>query len=206
MTTDEPTRWGRRVLRFLRSPRRIALVSLSLVLLATLGWLLMQAGHRGVRAAPRTDDVAVGTPVKVDRPAPAFTQPLLSEHGSLSLSRYADRIVVLNFWASNCDACRSEGPALGRLAASFANQGVRVVGVDYEDSMGAGARFARAHGMRYPSVMDPHGTVGDAYRIFGLPMTFVIVPGQHIRYMVVGKIDVPSFRAVLESLLRATKA
>ena len=81
-----------------------------------------------------------------------------------------------------------------------------MVGVDYEDSTSAAVRFAGAHGMGYPSVVDPHGTVGDAYRIFGLPMTFVIVPGQRIRYMVVGKIDVASFRATLESLLRTTKA
>src|SRR5439155_1577019 len=129
MTADEQPR-RRGPTRVLGSPRRAALASLSVVLVAALVWLLLPRGQRGAGAARSTDAVAVGTPVRVDRAAPGFTQPLLSEHGSLSLQRYADRIVVLNFWASDCDACRSEGPALGRLATArlrFASPGPRTV-------------------------------------------------------------------------------
>ncbi len=59
--------------------------------------------------------------------------------------------------------------------------------------------------MSYPSVLDPNGTVGDAYKILGLPTTYIIGPNNHIRYVVIGKINVASFRVALESLLR-TKA
>ncbi len=58
--------------------------------------------------------------------------------------------------------------------------------------------------MSYPSVFDPKGTVGDAYGIFGLPTTYIIGPDDRIRYVITGKLRVASFRAALESILRAT--
>jgi peroxiredoxin len=180
--------------------RTVLVGTMTVAVLVSLAVIAFRHGPRPA-ASPGSRGVAAGTPVRVDRPAPAFARPLLARTGSLKLSAYDHRIVVLNFWASDCDACRTEGPALGRLARSFAGQGVRFIGVDYEDSPRAAVRFARAHGMRYPSVIDPHGTLGDAYRIFGLPTTFIIGPGARIRYVVIGKIDVSSFRATLRSML-----
>jgi cytochrome c biogenesis protein CcmG/thiol:disulfide interchange protein DsbE len=164
-------------------------------------WLLL---NHGSDQGALMDAAVAGTPVSVDRPAPGFTRPLVSEPGLLSLSRYSGKVVVVNFWASWCTACRSEASELESFWKSYRGYGIQIVGIDYEDRRNAAIAFARSHGMTYPSVFDPEGTVGDAYGIFGLPMTYIVGPGERIRYVVMGKIHVEAFRAALESMLRTT--
>ena len=148
--------------------------------------------------------IGPGTPVSVDRPAPTFTRALLSGPGTLSLRREQGKVVVLNFWASSCAACRTEVPQLDGLWRAYGGRGVQFVGVDYRDGRNAAIDFARSLGMSYPSVFDPSGGVGDEYGIFGLPTTYIIAPDDRIRFVVYGAIRPASFRAALESLLNPT--
>src|SRR5205085_5451872 len=94
-----------------------------------------------------------------------------------------------------------ESSRLRALWDSYRERGVRFVGVDYEDGRGAATAFARSLHMSYPSVIDANGTLGSAFGIFGLPMTYIIGPDERIRYVVVGKVDPAPFRAALDSVL-----
>jgi cytochrome c biogenesis protein CcmG, thiol:disulfide interchange protein DsbE len=161
-----------------------------------------------LRADPSAPGAAVrrGVPIAQDRPAPAFTRPILGGSGSLSLAADRGSVVVVNFWASWCRACRSEAPSLAALSRDFSAKDVRFVGVDYEDRSEAAMTAARGSGLPYPSVVDPQGTLGDAFRIFGLPMTYIIGPDQRIHYLVAGRIDPASFRAALGSVVSAASS
>jgi cytochrome c biogenesis protein CcmG/thiol:disulfide interchange protein DsbE len=184
--------------RFSSARGRTLVASVAVIGFAAGLWLLW--GNRGSDSMALREAAAAGI-VSVNRPTPAFTRPLVSETGSLSLSQYQGKAVVVNFWASWCTACRSEVPQLEGLWRSYRGRGVQLVGVDYEDRRSAAINFARSLGMSYPSVLDPDGSVGDAYGIFGLPTTYIIAPDGRIRYVVNGKIRVASFRAALESVL-----
>lgn len=59
-------------------------------------------------------------------PAPAFELPAV-EGGTLSLNTMADKVVVLNFWASWCGPCREEIPAFARWHAK--NPDVEMLGL-----------------------------------------------------------------------------
>lgn len=185
--------------RFFGAPGRALVAGAALAVLGAAVGLAWQQ----LRSDPAlTEPAPAGTPPRVDRPAPAFAQPLLSKPGSLSLARYAGKVVVVNFWASWCTACRSETSDLESLWRTYGQRGVQVVGVDYNDRRAAAIDFVRAHGMSYPSVFDPNGTVGDAYGIFGLPTTFIIGSDNRIHYVVHGKIQLVSFTTALESVWR----
>ncbi len=145
--------------------------------------------------------IVPGRPVAVDRPAPAFSRPLLGGSGTLSLASFRGSVVVVNFWRSWCRACRLEAPSLETLSRSYGVRGVRFVGIDYVDRTGPALSAERSFGFPYPSVVDPTGSVGDAFGIFGLPMTYIIGPDQRIEYMVAGRLDPPSFRTALNSVL-----
>ena len=142
-------------------------------------------------------------PAQADRPAPAFTQGLLSDHGSFRFPSHPGRVTVVNFWASWCTACRSETPELDELWKSYRRDGVTFVGVDYNDRRDAALSFARSRHLAYPLVFDPDGDVGNAFGIVGLPTTFIVDPAGHIRYVISGKLRVASFTTALGSVLEA---
>jgi thiol-disulfide isomerase/thioredoxin len=87
------------------------------------------------------------------------------------------QVVVLDFWASWCGACRRTTPILNDLNQEFAEQGVAFYAVNVEpiDRQRLQAAHA-AFGTEFPSLHDRAGTVQRRYAIQSLPT--VIIVGQ----------------------------
>ena len=110
------------------------------------------------------------------RPAPALpTERLAGPAVTVSslLSNAGGRPSLVVFWASWCGPCVHEAPALERFSQSAAGRG-RMVGVDWSDARSGASAFIRRYGWTFPNVRDSEGTVGNAYRLTGLPTTFVL--------------------------------
>jgi thiol-disulfide isomerase/thioredoxin len=95
----------------------------------------------------------------------------------LTLSEMGGQVVVLDFWASWCGACRQTTPILNDLNQEFAEHGVAFYAVNVEpiDRQRLQAAHA-AFGTEFPTVHDRTGTVQRRYAIKMLPT--VIVVGQ----------------------------
>ena len=105
---------------------------------------------------------------------------------------------AINFWASWCDPCREEAPALQRLARSLAGR-AQIVGVNWNDS-GSGARsWIEKYGWTFPNSRDGEGTVGHDYGLRGLPTTFIVDPHGRIAEVLLGPQSESSLREALES-------
>ncbi|MGB8329514.1 MAG: redoxin domain-containing protein [Polyangiales bacterium] len=93
------------------------------------------------------------------------------------LSDMGGRVVVLDFWASWCGACRRATPILNDLKEEFAERGVAFYAVNVEPI--DRQRLQAAHlsfGTEFPSLHDRSGEVQRRYSIRMLPT--VIVVGQ----------------------------
>jgi cytochrome c biogenesis protein CcmG, thiol:disulfide interchange protein DsbE len=108
------------------------------------------------------------------KPAPAFHLPRLDTGGKLALASLRGKAVVLNFWQSSCDPCKTEAPALERTWQKYRNQGLVVVGVDVYDFSSDARKFAREYGLTYPLVHDVSGGTIDTYGLTGYPETFFV--------------------------------
>jgi cytochrome c biogenesis protein CcmG/thiol:disulfide interchange protein DsbE len=127
-------------------------------LLALLVWRLANQHH-----AP-----------KVGARAPGFTLDRLGGSGTLELASLRGRPVVLNFWASWCDPCKSEAKALEAAWSRYRGR-VAFVGVDYHDVTGDAERFVAAHRLTFTMVQDGSGDVTqDRYGVSQVPETYVI--------------------------------
>jgi cytochrome c biogenesis protein CcmG, thiol:disulfide interchange protein DsbE len=106
--------------------------------------------------------------------APGFTLTALGQAGQrVSLSQYAGKPVIVNFWASWCDPCQQETPL---LASWYKQQHGHVVllGLDENDNSANAIKFASAKGVSYPLGFDPNVTAAGAYGVDALPQTFFL--------------------------------
>ncbi len=108
------------------------------------------------------------------RAAPNFRLADLASSSS-ALTDYRGKFVLVNFWASWCGPCRGEVPDLEALSQRQADRLV-VLGVNQQESREAAAKFAQEFDVSYAILLDRSGEVSQAYRLGGLPVTFLVNP------------------------------
>ena len=92
----------------------------------------------------------------------------------VSLAGLQGRVVLLNFWATWCQECRTEMPMFQRLHREFAPQGLSVIGINAREETPAIQKYAKELGLNFPLVLDAKGEINAAYGVIGLPATFLI--------------------------------
>jgi len=80
------------------------------------------------------------------------------------------RVTVVNFWASWCQPCRAEAPAL----EAFAAEGVKIYGVNYKDTPEKAAAFLAEVGNPYVGMVSDAGRMALDWGVYGVPETYVI--------------------------------
>src|SRR3989442_1268845 len=127
--------------------------------------------------------------------------------GHASLETWKDRLVVLNFWATWCTPCTLEMPTLEALWRDYRARGLVVVAI----SVDRGAPrpllepYLKNLSITFPVLLDPEMATAGAWRVTGLPATFVIRPGGEVTGVALGAREWNSaeMRALLETMLPA---
>ena len=174
--------------------RRVVLI-LSLVVVFT-GALMMVKGHShannvvdlsvaqpsGVQQAANPDSAkkdADAPPPEFPEPpkgsvAPDFSLKSLSDGKEVRLSSLRGKAVLVNFWATWCEPCKIEMPALQHAYDTHKGQGFVVLGVDITDDTATTAAFVREVGVTYPIVRDQSLRTVVAYNVTDTPSTYFI--------------------------------
>ncbi|MBF0318571.1 MAG: TlpA family protein disulfide reductase [Nitrospirae bacterium] len=95
--------------------------------------------------------------------------------GTISLSSYRGKVVLLNFWATWCAPCKEEMPSMNMLYHKYKNNGLVVLAASTDNSAAAVERFVSRHHLAFPVLLDSDMKVAKAkYRINAQPTTFLI--------------------------------
>lgn len=148
------------------------------------------------------------------REAPLFTLPVfapgadsvlrLAVGDTVKLASHRGHVVVVNFWASWCLACRDEHTDLSETAMRFADRGVRFVGLLYNDQEANGTRWiAEMGGQSYPSLSDAGARTAIDYGLYGVPETFVIDQRGIVAKKYIGPVRADDLSKLIDSLLMA---
>jgi cytochrome c biogenesis protein CcmG, thiol:disulfide interchange protein DsbE len=105
---------------------------------------------------------------------------------------------AINFWASWCDPCREEAPALARLARSLDGR-AHVVGVNWNDSLKGARSWVDKYRWTFPNLRDEDGAVSSDYGLKGLPTTFIIDSQGRIADVLFGPQSESSLREAIGS-------
>jgi cytochrome c biogenesis protein CcmG, thiol:disulfide interchange protein DsbE len=132
--------------------------------MAWISWTRVDASTFNPTGKPPSADVG--------HPAPDFSLDAL-DGGTLILSRYKGRAVILNFWATWCGPCRAEIPALEAASHIIGDEGV-ILGVNVQEDPLTVLGFAQELGMTYPVVLDANSEIARLYRVRAFPTTYFI--------------------------------
>ncbi len=193
--------------------RRAQLVRVGtfLILVAALMWALpvRRAGEEGPRshhAPPKLDlfERAGVIEFKEGQSGPAFRLKTLDGR-SLALQDWAGKLVVLNFWATWCTPCEVEMPTLESLWQKLQGRGLVVVGINVDRGSPRALiePYVRGKKLTFPILLDPGPATAQAWRVTGLPATFLVKPSGEVAGMVHGmrEWDSKEMVALLETLL-----
>jgi peroxiredoxin len=140
-------------------------------------------------------DVHAGvTPSANRKPAPPFQ--LVAEDGKkVQISDYRGRVLLLNFWATDCGGCVIEIPSFIELEKTYKDKRFTVVGVsmdisyenlkDANEAWGRVRPFIAKHGVNYPIAMGDDA-ISRAYALNAFPATYLIDKSGKIAAAYVG--------------------
>jgi peroxiredoxin len=134
------------------------------------------------------------TPPANRKPAPAFQ--LVTEAGTkMQLSDYRGKVVLVNFWATDCGGCVLEIPSFIELEKAYKDRGFTAVGVsmdisyeslkDANEAWGRVRPFIAKHGVNYPIAMGDD-EISKAYALNAFPATYLIDKSGKIAAAYVG--------------------
>lgn len=141
--------------------------------------------------------------VLVGRPAPDFDLATIDGAQHMHLADLRGQVVILNFWASWCVACRQEEGVLRDTFQRYRDRGVVVLGVSFQDSATDAGAYAAAHRIPWPLLDDPGSRTGLAYGVTGLPETYFIGPDARVAHKEAGPVTVGLVEQEVGRLLRS---
>ncbi|MGH8774385.1 MAG: TlpA family protein disulfide reductase [Jiangellaceae bacterium] len=119
-------------------------------------------------------DPSVVESALIDRPAPPLSGPGLDGE-PVDVDDHRGKVVLVNVWASWCEACRSEHPILAATQDKLGPRGLQIIGIDMSDTRDDALAFLdEMGGANYPSVFDPDATRAVEWGTFAVPETYVV--------------------------------
>lgn len=183
----------------------------AIALLALLGQRLYAARQVAGAQAPTTHTAQTPHPA-APTVAPDFTlhtwdwwsqsRSAASDPAAQHLVALRGQPVVINFWASWCDACRAEAPTLEGAWREYQARGVVFLGVDVNDTASDSASFLKQYGITYINGPDMTETIDVNYGVFGLPTTVFVNRNGDIQSTHVGEISASALDQGIQALLR----
>jgi cytochrome c biogenesis protein CcmG/thiol:disulfide interchange protein DsbE len=122
----------------------------------------------------------------IGKPFPEFAAQALESGTGVSADSLLGQPMLVNVWATWCPTCKAEHAFLNTLA----EQGIRIIGINYKDDDFKAKQWLTAYGNPYEfNVSDPDGKLGLDLGVYGAPETFLVDGDGIIRAKHVGDLN-----------------
>jgi cytochrome c biogenesis protein CcmG/thiol:disulfide interchange protein DsbE len=124
-------------------------------------------------------------PLAVGSPAPDFVLETF-EGEQIDTAGLRGKVVLVNIWASWCVTCTDEAVELEQAYQMFKDRDVVFLGVDWSDVQSKALAYLDRYGITYPNGPDLGQKIYKAYRVRGVPETYIIDSDGHIAGIKIG--------------------
>lgn len=83
-------------------------------------------------------------------------------------------VLLVNYWATDCDGCRQEMPVLDALYRKYHARGLDIIGVNVDGPSALPQVRRQANAMSYPMALYEQVTQAGASRVWATPMTYLV--------------------------------
>lgn len=120
----------------------------------------------------------------IGKPAPSVTGDALPGYDAILDGDLTEgQVTLVNFWASWCPPCRAEHPKLLELS----EQGIRIVGVNFNDQESAALTYLADAGNPFAAVpFDPKGRTSFDWGVAAPPETFIVDADGTVLFKFIG--------------------
>jgi peroxiredoxin len=108
---------------------------------------------------------------------------------AVSLDAFAGRNVVVHFFATWCEPCREELPALNRLVESARDRNVAVLAIAVAEVPLRVRHFLEQTPVGFPILLDQDRAVAKAWGVTTLPTSFILSTDLKVRFAVEHEYD-----------------
>ena len=114
------------------------------------------------------------------------------------------KVLLVNFWATNCEPCLKEIPDLVSLEQRYRDSGLEVWAIAMlYDNPGEVVRFKNRFNIKFPVAFDADGSLGDRIGpVTVTPTTYLFDRNGKQVWEKLGPIDITTLQPQLESLLK----
>ncbi len=171
----------------------------SVLTLAGIGLLVLVLGVLAAIPLLRGDDSGTQGSL-VGKAAPSISADDLAGR-RWTLADGAGRITWVNFWATSCEPCRTEMPAMQILANAYGSR-LLVLGVDWGESRASVVDFIGRYAVSYPILLDP--SLANFYRWSaraGLPRHYFMDGSGKVVREVMGPLSPARMAQIVDELL-----
>lgn len=142
----------------------------------------MEEASAAVKAMAR--HVLAGTkPFQIGKPLDIRFTALDGREVDLAVLK--GKVVMVDFWATDCGPCVAEMPAIKAAYEKFHEKGFEIVGISLDDKETALRRFIREKGLPWPQHFDGKGWENRfalQYGIFGIPTMWLVDRSGKLRF------------------------
>ena len=164
--------------------------------------VVVGAGIVAYVSRPATDPREEGGVAMLDTPFPGLRgEAVVGPNVDTASTDWS--VLVVNVWATWCEPCRREQPALLQVQEAYADRGVEFVGIDYRDDRAAAGRWIEDFGVTYPSLYDPDGRTAASLDFPFVPDTYLVDASGTTRYAIYGETSAEEISRLIDDLLRA---
>ncbi len=143
----------------------------------------------------------MGRAIPSGQPAPPL-QVQQTDGTAFDLAEARGSVVVLDFWAAWCPACREEAPTLSKLHEEFQHDNVRMLGLAVDSRS---IPHAERLGFHFPQAL-ASATDLERYQVDLLPTTVVVAPDGTISASFTGQVSEGRLRDAIEEAQRIAPA
>lgn len=105
--------------------------------------------------------------------------------------------VVINFWATWCEPCKVEMPALEAVYNDYRERGLHLLAINLGETAQASRQWVDAFGLTFDVLLDPRQETAALYQLRGQPSTYIVSPGGMITAIFYGPMTQDSLKAAI---------